>query len=209
MNWLRRWALGVLLMACSTLFAGCAGSTADTAPGTEEETAEAAFGWEFSDPRDLVATAQLIVLGTVERVDRGRVFDQGEEVQTTRLLTVRVEKRLAGRLAGDHVVIEDQGWIRRDGKEVPFRLQRMIRLEAGDRVYLFLRRPPGSRYYEQLNHQAAYRLQGTDLAESSRTDAMARLVEQMDAGQLETLIGHALTEVRKGTRHATPRGGSD
>jgi hypothetical protein len=83
-------------------------------------------------------------------VDRGRVFDQGEETKTTRLLTVRIENWLAGGRTGDHLVIEDQGWIRRDGIEVPYRLQQMIRLEAGDRAYLFLRKPPGSAYYEQL-----------------------------------------------------------
>jgi hypothetical protein len=205
MNGLQRRALGVLLVVCSMVLAGCVGSSTDTELGTEE-TAEAVYAWEFTNPKDLVATAPLIVLGTVERVDRGRIFDQGEETETTRLLTVRIEKRLAGTVTGDHLVIEDQGWIRRNGKEVPFRLLRMMRLEAGDRAYLFLRTSPGTSYYEQLNHQAAYRLEGNQLADSSRDDAMARLVELMTAAQFENLIGQARAEVKQGKLRATPRG---
>lgn len=205
MNGLRRRVLGVLLAASSMLLAGCVGTSTDRQVRTEE-TADAVFAWEFTEPKELVATAPVIVLGTVERVDRGRVLDKGEETETTRLLTVRIEKRLAGRVTADHLVIEDQGWVRLDGKEVPFRLAGMLRLETGDRAYLFLRRSPGSSYYEQLNHQAAYRLQGNRLAASSRDDAMTRLVELMTADQLEQLIGQGLTEVKEGRRRATPAG---
>jgi hypothetical protein len=206
MNGLRRRALGVLLAASSMLLAGCVGSSSSDRQVRTEETADAVYAWEFTEPKDLVATAPVIVLGTVERVDRGRVFDNGEETETTRLLTVRIEKRLAGRTTAGHLVIEDQGWVRRDGKEVPFRLLGMLRLETGDRAFLFLRRSPGTSYYEQLNHQAAYRLQGNRLAASSRDDAMTRLVELMTADQLEQLIGQGLTEVKEGRRRATPAG---
>jgi hypothetical protein len=203
----QRRALAALLVGGSILLAGCTRDAVRPVDGDgNEATAIGEFAWYFSDPKDLVATAPLIVLGTVERVDRGRSYDHGDEVETTRLLTVRVEKRLAGRLAGDRVVIEDQGWMRHGGKEVPFRLQQMLRLEAGDRVYLFLRKPPGSSRYEQLNHQAAYRVEGTGLADSARTDAMVRLVETMSAAQLEQFIGQALAEVRQGRLKATPRG---
>lgn len=74
MNGLRRRVLGVLLAASSMLLAGCVGTSTDRQVRTEE-TADAVFAWEFTEPKELVATAPVIVLGTVERVDRGRVLD--------------------------------------------------------------------------------------------------------------------------------------
>lgn len=60
-------------------------------------------------PGDMVATSDLVVLGTVTAVERDGESDQGDVVYTTRLLHVTVDKRLFGKPTGDPVVVEDLG----------------------------------------------------------------------------------------------------
>src|SRR6266545_48792 len=153
------------------------------------------------------AASVLLLLGTVERVDRGRSYDHGDEVETTRRLTVRVERRLAGTLAGDRVVVQDQGWIRVDGRpEVPFSLEGMLRLEAGDRALLFLRKDPQTGDWEQLNDQAAYRVQGTRILPSTRADPLVQRIEGKPLLELERLIAEAQAALERGDLEPTPPG---
>jgi len=203
--WRRRRGVVVAAAASVLLLLGVGGYRVWTAP--RPVVAEASFAWHFTDPRDLAATAPLIVLGTVERVDRGRSYDHGDEVETTRRLTVRVERRLAGTLAGDRVVVQDQGWIRVDGRpQVPFSLEGTLRLEAGDRALLFLRKDPQTGDWEQLNDQAAYRVQGTRILPSTRADPLVQRIEGKPLLELERLIAEAQAALERGDLEPTPPG---
>ena len=66
--------------------------------------------------------------------------DQGDVVKTTRLLHARVDKHLYGTASVGSVTIEDMGWERTGGREVPWRDPVAVRLEVGDRAVLFLHR---------------------------------------------------------------------
>ncbi len=114
----------------------------------------------------------------------------GDEVETTRRLTVRVERRLAGTLAG----------------EVPFSLEGMLRLEAGDRALLFLRKDPQTGDWEQLNDQAAYRVQGTRILPSTRADPLVQRIEGKPLLELERLIAEAQAALERGDLEPTPPG---
>ena len=164
-------------------------------------------GWHFTDPRQLVASSELVVLGRVERVERGPASPQGDAVETIRYLHVKVEQRLYGRLSGDQVVLQDQGWLKIDGQpEKPFRLEGMIRLEAGDRAFLFLHKDPDTGFYEQLDDQAAYRIQGGEIIDSQRTDPMVRRIELMRDRDLVQLVTDTAAAIRRGEiKPARPR----
>jgi hypothetical protein len=165
------------------------------------------YRWHFDDPRDMVATADLVILGKVTGAERGDVSDQGDVVYTSRRLQVAVERRLFGEPAGPVVIVDDLGWERSKGREVPWTAPEMIRLEVGDRAILFLRKEPATGLFGLLNDQAGYRVNGTDIADSDRSDDLVRRVEAMSVPELEQLIEEAAAAVRQGTLHPVPEGG--
>jgi len=167
----------------------------------------ASYRWHFDDPNDMVATADLVVLGEVTAAERGAVSDQGDVVYTARRLQVTVERRLFGTPAGPVVVVNDLGWERSRGREVPWRIPGMIRLEVGDRAILFLREEPTTGLFELLNDQAGYRVDGTGIADSDRSDPLVRRVEAMSVPELERLIEEAAAAVRQGRLQPVPEGG--
>jgi hypothetical protein len=172
-----------------------------------ENFAEGSSRWHFSDPKDMVATSDLVMLGTVTAVERDGVSDQGDVVYITRLLHVTVEKRLFGTLSGDPVVVEDLGWEKAGGREMPWRVKGMIRLEVGDRAVLFLRKDPTTGRFGLLSDQAGYLVEGPDIANTARTDPMVRRIEEMSVSELERLIDEAAAAVRRGELQPIPEGG--
>jgi hypothetical protein len=198
-------AAGVIVLAAATVgvYSGW-GRQSQSAP---QSLGAGSSRWHFSDPRDMVATSDLVVLGTVTAVERAGVSDQGDVVYTTRLLHVKVEDRLFGKPTGDPVVVEDLGWEKAGGQEVPWRVQGMIRLEVGDRAVLFLRKEPSTGLFGLLSDQASYRVEGTDIADSDRTDPMVRRIEGMSVSELERLIDEAAAAVSRGELRPTPQGG--
>ena len=169
--------------------------------------AQGSSRWHFSDPMDMVATSDLVILGTVTGVERDGVSDQGDVVYTTRLLHVTVDKRLFGTLSGDPVVVEDLGWEKAGGREMPWRMEGMLRLEVGDRAVLFLRKEPTTGRYGLLSDQASYLVEGPDIADTARTDPMVRRIEEMSVSELERLIDEAAAAVRRGELQPVPEGG--
>jgi hypothetical protein len=190
----------VLVAATVGLYAGWPGRSQNPPEGAGAATSR----WHFSDPREMVATSDLVVLGTVTAVQRDGVSDQGDVVYTTRLLEVTVDKRLFGTLAGDPVVVEDLGWEKAGGREVPWRVEGMIRLEVGDRAVLFLHKDPTTGRYGLLSDQAGYRVEGPDIADTDRTDPTVRRIEDMSVSELERLIDEAAAAVRRGELEPKP-----
>jgi hypothetical protein len=90
-------------------------ATAAAAP-----TAQANYPWHFSDPRDMVATSDLVVLATVTGVERGRVSDQGDVLKTTRLLHARVAVLFlhGASTAGQMGLLDDQAGYRVVGADI-------------------------------------------------------------------------------------------
>jgi hypothetical protein len=118
-----------------------------------------------------------------------------------------VERRLFGKAAPQEVTVEDRGWTRIRGREDPWRVRGMLRLEVGDRAVLFLSEEPSSGRFGFLNDQAVYRVDGTDVADTDRTDPLVRQVEAMTVPELERLIEKAAAAVRRGTLQPVPEGG--
>jgi hypothetical protein len=168
---------------------------------------EGSSRWHFDDLRDMVATSNLIVLGTVTAVERDGVSDQGDVIKTTRLLHVTVDKRLFGTLTSDSVVVEDPGWEKAGGREVPWRVRGMIRLEVGDRAILFLHKAATAGRFGLLSDQAGYRVEGADITDTDRTDPLVRRIEGMSVSELEQLVDEAAAAVRRGELKPTPEGG--
>jgi hypothetical protein len=187
-------AMAVLAVATVGFSAGWGGRGRNP----PEALAEGSFRWHFSDPRDMVATSDLVVLGTVTAEERDGVSDQGDVIYTTRLLHVAVDKRLFGKLSGDPVVVEDLGWEKAGGREVPWRVKGLIRLEVGDRAVLFLRKDPTTGRFGLLSDQAGYRVEGPNIADTGRTDPVVQHIEEMSVSELERLIDEAAAAVRRG-----------
>jgi hypothetical protein len=193
----------LLVVAIVGVYAGWGGRSQNP----PQSFAQGSSRWHFSDPKDMVATSDLVMLGTVTGVERDGVSDQGDVVYTTRLLHVTVDKRLFGTLSGDPVVVEDLGWEKAGGREVPWRMEGMIRLEVGDRAVLFLRKEPTTGRYGLLSDQAGYLVEGPDIADTARTDPMVRRIEEMGVSELERLIDEAAAAVRRGELQPIPEGG--
>jgi hypothetical protein len=198
-------AMGVIVLVAATVGV-YAGWSRRGLPPSQTRSAGSSM-WHFHDPRDMVATSDLVVLGTVTAIERGGVSDQGDVVYTTRLLHVAVDRRLFGTLDGETLVVEDLGWEKVDGQEVPWRVQGLIRLEIGERAFLFLRKDPGTGRFGFLSDQGGYRVEGTEIADTDRTDPMVQRIEDMSVPQLERLIAEAAADVRSGQLKPIPPGG--
>jgi hypothetical protein len=193
----------VLLVAMVGVYAGWGGRSQNP----PQNFAQGSSRWNFSDPKVMVATSELVILGTVTGVERDGVSNQGDVVYTTRLLQVTVDKRLFGTLSGNPVVVEDLGWEKAGGREVPWRVEGMLRLEVGDRAVLFLRKEPTTGRYGLLSDQANYLVEGPDIANTARTDPMVRRIEEMSVSELEPLIDEAAAAIRRGELQPVPEGG--
>ena len=105
----------LLVVAMVGVYAGWGGR----GQNPPQNFAQGSSRWHFSDPKDMVATSDLVMLGTVTGVERDGVSNQGDVVYTTRLLHVTVDKRLFGTLSGNPVVVEDLGWEKAGGERCP------------------------------------------------------------------------------------------
>lgn len=94
---------------------------------------------DSGDPSDLsglVALSDLVVVGTVESVERGRTIDVGDESGVeSALVTIDVETVVIGDDPGGAVVVEEEGWLP-DGRRIA--LDGAIPTETGDRGLWFL-----------------------------------------------------------------------
>jgi hypothetical protein len=151
---------------------------------------------------ELVAAADVVVVGRVAETGRGRVLDEEDAVLTFMNVRVAVEQVWAGRMPAPSFTLERPGWewtARRPGwrglldfaGEREWRMEGELRLEEGDRGVFFLarhREPPG---WETLGPEGLYLVDGGELADTGRSDPTVRKVEPMTVAQLRAAVAAA------------------
>jgi hypothetical protein len=148
----RRWVpVGVALVMAATIAAlalswpgdgGEAGEAGDEAGATttvDPDVPAVVASVDTGDPADLaglLALSDLVVVGTVEAVERGRAIDgaDGAGVESA-LVTIQVESVVRGEDPGSIVVVEEEGWLA-DGRRIA--LDGAGPTEPGDRGLWFL-----------------------------------------------------------------------
>jgi hypothetical protein len=112
-----------------------AGATTTVDPGSPALVPSVDTG----DPADLaglLALSDLVVVGTVDSVERGRLIDgaEGASIESA-LVTIDVESVASGEDPGATVVVEEEGWLA-DGRRIA--LDGANPTEPGDRGLWFL-----------------------------------------------------------------------
>jgi hypothetical protein len=115
-----RW-IGPAVAVVAALVAGVAVAGRDGGAGDGAEPVRsgepAPVAVESDAPRfrsldELVAASDVVVRGEVVATERGRPFGEpGEATIVSRLVTLRVDSVLAGSVASDAVLVEEEGWL--------------------------------------------------------------------------------------------------
>jgi hypothetical protein len=196
-------ALGVLLAATALLLAatGIVGNRLGHVHTHRKVVIlEAAEAFHFQDLPSMVATSTAVVRGTVVGSSRGKVIDEQEVVYTRRLLDIQVEETLAGPPTGPHAAVEaGGGWRQVDGEaETEFRLAEELPVNLGDRGIFFLYNFEHDGRSGMVNTQGVFLVDGTQVRDSNRDDALVRRLEQLTTPQLQELIRQANAAVQAG-----------
>jgi hypothetical protein len=158
---------------------------------------------------ELVASADAVVVGRVTATSRGRILDEEDVVYTVMNVTLMVEQRWAGRLPTSTFTIERLGWERvarrpgwrgwfDDAGEREWRVDGELRLEQGDRGVLFLARESGRPGWSVLGPEGLYLVDGTELADTGRSDPTVRTIETMTVPELHASVAEAAAAVGRG-----------
>jgi len=142
----------------------------------------------FTELRDLVKTADAVVVGTITGEERGAITGpKGEQIQD-RLLYVAVEERLAGRLSGNSLTLAEQGWLLLPEGERPFVVHGTQRLSPGDRGVFAVVKNRNGPYYHIINDQGSFLLTDGKIVRSNRSDDLVRRVERLPEADLKRLV---------------------
>jgi hypothetical protein len=174
-----------------------------------EAIAYSADGFGFAALPEMVATAHTVVLGTVIGERRGAVDDQDDVRYTQRLLTVRIEKVLAGRAAGQSLTISTTGWRQISGQaETRLRWEDYPRVDVGGRAVFFLFDGDGDGRYGFINRQGTYLVEGGALRPWHSHDPLVQRINGLSLAALEREIAAARTAVRRGEVRPQPAPGT-
>lgn len=138
---------------------------------------------------ELIRASDVVVTGTVAATERGRTFgDPGGTTIVSRLVTLRVDRVLAGAAPqADTVLVEEEGWLD-DGRQLV--VDGMAPTEPGDHGVWFLHQvaDPDLPVYVVVSAQGRYLIDGVghghDLTGAAGDDP---LVAQLEAQGLDRL----------------------
>jgi hypothetical protein len=142
----------------------------------------------FTELRDLVKTADAVVVGRITGEGRGPITGpKGEQIQD-RLLYVAVEERLAGTLSGNSLTLAEQGWLLLPEGERPFVVQGTQRLSPGDRGLFAVMKNRNGPYYHIINDQGSFLFTDGRVVRSNRSDDLVRRVERLAEADLKRQV---------------------
>jgi hypothetical protein len=158
--------------------------------------------YHFNNMGEMVATSDLVAIGTVKGVTRGRILPGNSEVkQQLKNINVQVDEVLSGDLTTSSIVVETAGWEISDATgegEQEIILAETAQLQAGDQATLFLAPYAAASHYSFLNNQALFKLQGNEVADTERSDPFVRDIERLNTAQLKEKIKEAKEAVARG-----------
>jgi hypothetical protein len=168
----------------AVLLAACAGPTYREVQASEP--------YDFTSLEQMMATSELVVLGTVEDVRLGRIAGAGTEGEFQILdVILRVERVLWGQEDSELLVVEEDGWELDDKDQIPMAVNGLLPSEKGDRgVYFLVQGGTGyqyvgsqGRFLESGNHLEGSDYEGDQWSADVQAWNLDRLIAQIrDAG---------------------------
>jgi hypothetical protein len=153
-------------------------------PGRHERpryNAEGQWIYHFNNLGEMVATSDLVAIGTVKSIARGRILPGDSEVkQQLKNISVQVDEVLSGDLTASSIVVETAGWEISEAPgegEQEILLAETAQLQTGDQAAFFLAPYAAASHYSFLNNQALFKLQGSEVADTERSDPFVRDME--------------------------------
>jgi hypothetical protein len=153
----------------------------------------------------MVATVDAVVLGEVVRSEPGHLVGDSEDPVAKTKETVRVERVLFGEV---EEMAEGGVWLQQIVWGPPgSTFNDVPNAEVGDRAILFLQglcdpgEPP---VYYRINSQGIFFIEGGEVRDTSRDDAVSKRNEQNSVGQLQRDIAAAAERARSGEVKPAP-----
>lgn len=193
----------ILPVAASLAFVlgGCS-----NAVPSEPETIAQAKGPVWSGVEALVATSDVVLLGSVEGVSKGASFGEVDGELQYRDVTLRVERVVFSRIdQPSGATVQELGWV--EGKSAEIEGMRWSTL--GDRGYFFLRRVADG-VYNYVGTQGRVLVVGTDVQPSGLEGlkTVAR-IDRMSADEFAFAVADASGRVNRDNLPKLPKGDGD
>jgi hypothetical protein len=158
-----------------------------------------AYAFHFDTLADMVATSASVVEGTVVDAARGRVIDEHEVTYTRRLLTIQVDRTLAGRPAANRVTVETAGWRQVVGHpETELRIEDEVHVTVGANGIFFLYDFEHNGHFGFVNDQGLLLTDAGKVQRSSRGDTLVQQLEARTPLEVKALIAQATGAIGRG-----------
>lgn len=199
-------AVGVLLAAVTN---GASDGPVQAHPEGNLTILEGVQAFHFDSLPEMVATSTTVVRGTVVDEARGTVIVDNEVTYTRKLLTIDVERTLAGQSTKSQVAVETAGWQQIDGEaETGLLFAGETPVAKGDRGVFFLYDFEHDGRFGFIADQGVLLMDGSELRDSARSDSLVSSLEKRTAAEVEALIVQADETARQGLVTAQPYPGS-
>jgi hypothetical protein len=158
-----------------------------------------AYAFHFDTLADMVATSASVVEGTVVDAARGHVIDEHDVTYTRRLLTIQVDRTLAGRATANRVTVETAGWRQVVGQpETELRIEDEVHVAAGAHGIFFLYDFEHNGHFGFVNDQGVLLTDAGKVRRSSRGDALVQQLETRTPLEVKVLIAQANGAIGRG-----------
>ena len=186
------------LLALPLFLAACGGSEARSPASSEVRgsTSSVRELYNFDSLPVMVATADVVVVGTVTGTREGRTVGEGDSALSFTEVSVRADDVLKGAAAGETVLLEvDEPGASSNTGNTDW-------LTVGSRSVFFLQRKDegtGEAYYRPVNSQGVYQVasDGRNLVAAGRDEFSAR-VAALSLAALRSEVAHARRQIAAG-----------
>jgi hypothetical protein len=169
-----------------------------------ESIAHAEELYHFDDMASMAATADIVIQGTVQAIQPGRMMGEGRGQLQVRALTVAVDEVLVSRMPsnpGSTITVEESGgW---DSQGAGFMIEGMPWSEVGQSGYFYLTYLPPFKSYRVINSQGRVLDAGGRLNPSG-SGKVADQVRAMTPPQLEEALARAQVDIQAGRLQPVP-----
>lgn len=188
-----RWSYTAALLLSLVLFGCGSGKAASTAPGPDLQPREA---YRFATLPTLVATVDLVAVGTVTDIQAGRTVGPKDEEIQYQDVVFHIDELLNGTTLDETVTIETLELGQTNSGSAEWR-------DEGRRILAFLAKSSDaeeSDKYHPINiTQSMFVLDGEDLRATAASDAFANQIASLTLPQVEVAVQEAIDLIERGT----------
>lgn len=166
--------VGLTALLFTTVLAGCGSDSSAVEHPDSVVDAGRPPGYVFESLPRLVATSELVVLGTVQSAEKGKRVVPDDPLRH-RKIVVEVEEQFHGPSVESTIVIHEGGY----NGEKSYELSEQPWLYPGDRAVYFLAHPPNAKpnHYEIIAPSGRFAIADDNTISSEATDPIARQLD--------------------------------